>query len=127
MERQNHFIALLYGWVTVFAFILISSFILALLLQYTAFSQTALSWTTLIIGFAVLFIGGIVTGMKGKAKGWLIGGIMGFGFSLFIFLVQYFGLNELFSGEQMLHHAGLIVIALIGGIFGVNLSAINNK
>ncbi|CDQ39460.1 MULTISPECIES: TIGR04086 family membrane protein [Virgibacillus] len=119
--QKNQFTALLYGWITVFGLIMIASFILALLLRFTSFNEPALSWVTLIIGLLSLFIGGMAAGIKGKAKGWIIGAITGTGFTLFIFLVQYLGYQQGFSLEQMLHHVAYIAAALFGGAVGVNI------
>ncbi len=119
MKKQ--FTALLYGWIFVLAFILITSFILALILQFTDISQWMLSWIAFGVGLVALFIGGLITGVKGKAKGWIYGGITGIGFTLFVFLVQYLGYQNGFSLEQLLHHSGYITAAVFGGMIGVNI------
>ncbi|MGJ9457079.1 TIGR04086 family membrane protein [Oceanobacillus sp. CF4.6] len=119
--HRSQLIALLYGWIVVFGVILISSFVLALILNFTAFGESNLEWATLIIGLLALFIGGVTAGMKGKAKGWMIGGSIGLGFSLIIFLIQYLGYQQGFSIEQSLYHLAYLAAALLGGIIGVNL------
>lgn len=119
MQRQ--FTALLYGWIFILVFILVTSFILALLLQFTDMSQWMLSWIAFAVGLLGLFIGGIITGVKGKSKGWIIGAISGLGFTTFIFLVQYLGYQNGFSTEQLLHHAGFLLAATFGGMIGVNM------
>ncbi|MBP2256616.1 TIGR04086 family membrane protein [Virgibacillus alimentarius] len=121
--KKQQLTALLYGWIVVLGLIFASSIVLALLLRFTSFSEPMLSWVTLVIGLICLFIGGIVAGVKGKAKGWIIGGITGFGFTLFTFLVQYLGYQQIFSFEQALHHVGYIAAALFGGVIGVNVVA----
>lgn len=118
---RKQFIALLYGWIFVLLFILVMSFVLALVLQFTDISRQMLSWMTFSAGFLGLFIGGALTGMKGKSKGWLFGGLTGAGFTLFIFLVQYLGYQNGFSTEQLFQHAGYFAAAVAGGILGVNL------
>ncbi|PAV28933.1 TIGR04086 family membrane protein [Virgibacillus profundi] len=120
--KGNQFIALLYGWIVVLGLILISSVILAFLLRFTTFSDPALTWVALVIGLISLFIGGVVAGVKGKVKGWIIGGITGIGFTLFTFLVQYLGYQQAFSLEQSIHHIGFILAALFGGVIGVNIT-----
>lgn len=119
--RKQQFIGLLYGWIVVLGLILISSIILAVLLQFTAFNDPTLSWVAFGTGLVSLFIGGMIAGIKGKAKGWVIGGITGIGFTLFIFLVQYLGYQQGFTMEQSLHHLGYILAALLGGVIGVNI------
>jgi putative membrane protein (TIGR04086 family) len=118
---QKQVIALLYGWIFIFIFILATSFFLALILQFSEISQWMLSWIAFGVGLLGLFISGLITGMKSKSKGWLIGGLAGVGFTLFIFLVQYLGFQNGFSMEQVLHHFGFIIAATFGGMLGVNL------
>lgn len=119
MQRQ--LIALLYGWIFILLFIVVSSFVLALVLQFTTISQWMLSWVAFSVGLVGLFSGGMITGIKGKSKGWVVGGLTGLGFTLFIFLVQYLGYQNGFSIQQMLHHTGFILAAIFGGMIGVNL------
>lgn len=125
--KSNQITALVYGWIVVLGLILISSIALALLLQFTSFNEPTVSYLTLAIGLIALFIGGFVAGIKGKGKGWLIGGITGLGFTIFTFLVQYLGYEQTFSMEQSFHHAGYIFAALIGGIIGVNIISENKS
>src|SRR5690625_4251667 len=125
--KNNQFSALLYGWIVVFILVFITSFVLAFLLRFTTLNDPVLSWITLGIGLISLFIGGLVAGMKGKSKGWFIGGITGIGFTLFVFLVQYLGYKQPFSFEQSLHHLGYIIAALVGGVLGVNFVAVDKR
>lgn len=125
--KSNQFTALLYGWIVVFSLVLITSIVLALLLRFTSLNEPTLSWITLVIGFLSLFIGGLVAGLKGQSKGWIIGGITGIGFTLFVFLVQYLGYKQSFSLEQSLHHLGYIIAALVGGVLGVNFVAVDKR
>ncbi|HEX6595138.1 MAG TPA: TIGR04086 family membrane protein [Bacillota bacterium] len=119
--RQQPFLGLLYGWTIIFGLMLGASFLLALLLRFSSFNEPTLSWVTLIIGLITLFIGGVVSGAKSKAKGWIIGGLTGLGFTIFTFFVQYLGYQQPFSLEQTLHHIGFITAAIIGGMIGVNI------
>lgn len=120
MKNQQLF-ALFYGWIFIFSMIFVSSIVIALLLRFTTFNEPALSWVTLIIGLIALFIGGLVAGLKSKAKGWIIGGMVGLGFTLIIFFIQYLGYKQSFSLGQSLHHVGYTLSALLGGIIGVNI------
>lgn len=119
--KGNQFTALLYGWVVILGLILLASFILGILLRFTNMNETTLTWLTLAIGFIVFFIGGLIAGIKGKQKGWIIGIITGLSFTLFIFLIQYFGFQTTFSLEQSLQHSGFIAAAILGGMIGVNM------
>ena len=119
--KNKQLLALFYGWIFVFTIIFVSSIVIALLLRFTTFNEPTLSWVTLIIGFIALFIGGIVAGLRSKARGWMIGGMIGLGFTLIIFFIQYLGYKQSFSLGQSLHHVGYILSALLGGILGVNM------
>jgi len=121
-SMRNLFTALLYGWIVMLTLILGSSFLLALLLRYTTFNEPTLTWVTLVIGLISLFIGGITAGVKGKMKGWLVGGATGLGFTLLTFLIQYMGFEAAFSLEQSLHHLAYVAAAVFGGIIGVNIT-----
>lgn len=125
--KNQQVTALIYGWVAVLSLVLSASIILALLLQFTALNEPTLSWVTLGIGLVALFIGGLIAGIKGKSKGWIIGGVIGIGFTLFIFLVQYLGYEQIFSMKQSLHHSGYIVAAIIGGVLGVNSISLKSE
>lgn len=124
--HSQKFIGILYGWIIILGLTLIASFLLALLLKFSSFNEPTLSWVTLIIGLISLFIGGFVAGIKGKAKGWVVGVITGIGFTLFTFLVQYLGYQQGFSLQQMVHHTAYIGAALLGGVVGVNV-IVENK
>lgn len=124
--KNQQFIALLYGWIIVLALILGSSLVLALLVRFTSFNEPTLTWVTLGIGLISLFIGGLIAGIKGKSKGWMIGAAIGIGFTLFVFLVQYLGYKQGFTLEQSLYHLGYLLAAIVGGVFGVNSVANEN-
>lgn len=121
--KNSQFSALLYGWIVVLGLVLMTSFVLAFFLRFTSLNEPTLSWVTLAVGIISLFIGGLIAGIKGKSKGWVIGGVIGVGFTLFVFLVQYLGYKQSFSLEQLLHHFGYILAALVGGVIGVNFVA----
>ncbi|MFD2046196.1 TIGR04086 family membrane protein [Ornithinibacillus salinisoli] len=125
--QSKHFVALMYGWIVILGLILIASFSLALLLRFSSFNEPTLSWVALVIGLISLFIGGLIAGIKGKAKGWMIGAFTGLGFTIFTFLVQYLGYQQSFSLEQSIHHLFYISAALFGGVIGVNIVTDENK
>lgn len=120
--RNKQFEALLMGWIIVFAVIMLASIILAFLLKFTSLAPSIIPWITLCIGMIALFSGGVVAGIKGRVKGWAIGGSIGLGFTLFTFLIQFLGYNEWFTISQSLHHLGYILVACLGGMIGVNVA-----
>lgn len=120
--KKNPFTGLLYGWIIIFGSLFLMGVIFALILSMTAMNEASLNWVSLIVVLIILFIGGIVAGAKGKQKGWVIGGIIGIGFTFFTFVVQYLGYEEGFSMNQIFLHMGYILAAILGGITGVNVS-----
>jgi len=118
--ESKPFSGLLYGWIVIFGSIFLTSIILTFILKMTSMSEAGLTWISFGLGLIILFIGGIVAGVKGKQKGWIIGGAVGVGFTLFTFIVQYLGYHESFSLGQFVHHIGYILAATVGGVIGVN-------
>ncbi|MFD1065368.1 TIGR04086 family membrane protein [Oceanobacillus locisalsi] len=115
--------SLLYGWIILFVLLFISSFALGLFLKMINMTEATLSWTTFIIGLLILFSCGCITGLKGKAKGWLLGVCIGAGFTGFVFLVQFLGYQQGFTLTQVMYHGFYLIAAILGGIIGVNFSS----
>lgn len=115
--------AVLYGVITIFIIAIVSSFIFSILLRFTSIEENSLEFIVTAISFATLFLGGCISGGKGKKKGWLVGGLTGLIYTLIIFLFQYLGYDQLFTLEQIIYHICFILTAMMGGILGVNLSS----
>lgn len=120
--KNSHLLAIVYGWITIFILLLLSSVFLSILMKFVNITEFMLSYLALSIGILSLLIGGIVTGMKGKEKGLVIGALTGIGFTVLTFLIQYLGYNQTFTMEQSIYHLAYIIAAMIGSIIGVNLS-----
>ncbi|WP_228460233.1 TIGR04086 family membrane protein [Cytobacillus dafuensis] len=121
-ESKNVSGAILYGIIAVFLLAIFSSLIFSLLLKFTSLQESSLQFIITAISFVSLFIGGFISGGKGKQKGWLLGGLTGLIYSTIIFLFQYLGFDKLFDFQQMIYHICFILTAMMGGILGVNLS-----
>lgn len=113
--------AVIYSWLLILVIMLFGSLLISFLIKYTSFQDTSFSTMTLTISFAALFIGGLIAGIRNKEKGWLAGGLVGTGFSLFIFIIQFLGYHQGFSTEQSIVHLGFILLATLGGMIGVNI------
>ena len=122
MESKRLGLAIMYGLITVFMLAIVISFIFSLLLRFTSLQETSVAWIIVTLSFITLFIGGFISGGRGKEKGWLLGGATGGAYTLVIFLFQYLGNDALFTMQQMLFHLGFIGTAALGGIIGVNIS-----
>ncbi|MDP4164178.1 MAG: TIGR04086 family membrane protein [Bacillota bacterium] len=112
----------MYGLIFIFVFAVACSFIFSLILRFTTVREISLHYIVSAASFVGLFGGGFLSGGKGKHKGWLIGGLTGLLYSFIIFLFQYLGYDRLFSGEQIVYHVCYVLIAMMGGILGVNMA-----
>ncbi|MCV9885247.1 TIGR04086 family membrane protein [Metabacillus halosaccharovorans] len=123
METKKWGKAILFGLITIFVMALVTSLIFSLLLKFTSLTESSITWLILGLSILALFIGGFVAGGNGKEKGWLIGGITAILFSLIILLFKFLGHGEIFSVQELMYHGGFLLIAMLGGIFGVNVSS----
>ena len=114
-----------YGLLMILVLVTSMSLILSLLLQFTDLTTDMLTWLFYATAFIALFIGGFIAGGKGKEKGWILGGLTGIAYTMLIFLIQYLGYNDPFDAKQWLFHLMFLLIAMFGGIFGVNLRSDN--
>ncbi|WP_175639820.1 TIGR04086 family membrane protein [Metabacillus schmidteae] len=127
METKKWGKAILYGLITIFAMALVTSLIFSLLLKFTSLTESSITWLILGLSILALFIGGFVAGGNGKEKGWLIGGITALLFSLIILLFKFLGHGQIFSMEELMYHGGFLLVAMLGGIFGVNTASSRAK
>ena len=75
------------------------------------------------MSFVGLFGGGFLAGGKAGERGWLLGGVTGLLYSVIVFLFQFLGYDRLFDGAQIVYHICYILIAMMGGILGVNIAS----
>lgn len=123
METKRWGKAILYGLITIFVIALVTSLTFSLLLKFTSLTESSITWVLLGISLVTLFVGGFVAGGNGKEKGWLIGGITAILYSLIILLFKFLGHGQVFTTEELMYHGGFLLIAMLGGVFGVNLSS----
>lgn len=123
METKKWGKAILYGLITIFVIALVTSLVFSLLLKFTSLTESSITWLLLGLSVLAMFIGGFVAGGNGKEKGWLVGGVTALLYSLIIFLFQFLGYGQIFSMEQTMYHGGFLVVAMVGGVFGVNLAS----
>lgn len=119
--------AIFHGVITIFTSAIICSFIFALLLKLTNYDETSLRWVMHGLAFLSLFFGGFIAGGKGKARGWMLGGATSAIFTTIIFLFQFLGMDQTFSGEQWGYHIGFLITAMIGGMIGVNVATSRSR
>lgn len=122
MQKQLH--ALIFGWTVTFLLFVLTSVLITLGIRFTLIQESTVNWLTLLVGLLIMLTGGLLTGLKSGQKGWLMGLILGGGFTLFVFLVQYLGFSQGFGWKQTIDHLSYIAAAMVGSIFGVNTSSI---
>ena len=72
IETKKMSVAIIYGVTTIFILAIIASLIFSILLRFTALTESSLSLVMMIVTFLSLFIGGFISGGKGKKQGILI-------------------------------------------------------
>lgn len=127
METKKWGKAILYGLITIFVIAFVTSLVFASLLKFTSITESSITWLLLSLTVLGMFIGGFVAGGNGKEKGWLVGGVTALIYTIIIFLFQFLGYGKIFSVEQTIYHAGFLVVAMFGGIVGVNITSSRNK
>lgn len=110
------------GVLTIITVLIITSFILSLLLQFTTLQEQSLGWFILPFTLFTLLIGGVVSGYRSGHKGWYFGGLTGMCFILITWLISFLGYNAAVTLNTLLMYVGYLAIAIIGGIIGVNMS-----
>lgn len=116
-------LAVLHGLIAIFLLEIVGSLIFSFILKLTSIQESGLQVVITAASFIALFAGGFISGGKGKEKGWMLGGLTGLLYSLVIFLFQYLGYDRLFDQQQIIYHVCFMLIAMMGGILGVNLTS----
>jgi putative membrane protein (TIGR04086 family) len=123
MDSKRMGKGILYGFIAICLMFLFFSFFFSVLIKSTNMTETSLSTVLLITSFIIMFIGGFLSGVKGKENGWLIGGATGTVFILLLFLIKFLGFGSSFSGSQLMFHTGFIGTCILGSIIGVNIAS----
>lgn len=127
METKKMTLAIGHGLAAIFIIAIITSLLFSLLLRFTDVQEQSITYIVMAISFISLFIGGFISGGKGKKQGMLLGGGTGLLYFLIIFLFQYLGNDSIFSMRQFIYYACFILTAMMGGVLGVNVSSSRNS
>ncbi|OLS41568.1 hypothetical protein BTR25_03185 [Bacillus sp. MRMR6] len=127
IESKSFGLSMLYGLIFIFLFAIVTSLVFSLILNFTSVRESSLQYIITALSFIGLFGGGFLSGGKRKQKGWIIGGLTGLAYSLIIFLFQYLGYDKLFDAEQVIYHTCYTLIAMMGGILGVNMASNHSR
>jgi putative membrane protein (TIGR04086 family) len=122
MENRVSFMPILSGLLTVIVILLSASIFLSLVAHLSSVKESTLQSITVPITLITLFIGGFIAGRRSGAKGWYYGGLTGLSFLILIWLVSFLGFDASFSLKNVLTYASYLVLAICGGVIGVNMS-----
>ncbi|WP_233522566.1 TIGR04086 family membrane protein [Peribacillus glennii] len=123
IESKKMGTAILYGVSSIFILFIISSFVFATLLRFTSITESSLTYIIMAGSFITMFIGGFISGGKGKKQGWVLGGSTGLVYMVIVMSYQYLGNDSLFSLREWIYQGCFVVTAMMGGVLGVNLSS----
>ena len=110
------------GLLSTSAILLVFTLILATLLRFTPLTENELGVFPTLLSAAALITGGVFTGWKARTRGWLVGGLAGFIFSLVILFFRGVATHHMPDLNHIVFYLMAMVLMSLGGIFGVNLS-----
>lgn len=122
MESKQWGSAILHGVMAILIIALVTSLIFSILLKFTSLTEQSIQWIVMTLAFVAVFVGGFIAGGKGKEKGWLIGALTSLTYTGIILLIQFLGYGNVLSTKQWLYHGGFLLIAMFGGMIGVNMT-----
>ena len=112
---------LLAGLLTVWLFVFIGALITALLLNFTNVQEHTFNYFSYTINIVALLIGGWIAGRKSGQRGWYYGAATGLLYAILVFLIGMLAFDTALDWKNLVHFASAVVIAALGGIFGVNM------
>lgn len=121
--KKSQVMGAVYGWVSTLVLLIISNSILTVTIQYQLVTHDNIFFISFILGLIILFISGVIAGIKGKENGWLLGGLVGIVFLAMTMFIQYVGLEEQITLKQTLFLICYVLSAIIGSVLGVNITS----
>jgi putative membrane protein (TIGR04086 family) len=112
---------LLAGLLTVWLLVVIGALITAFILNYTDVQEQHFNYFSYTINSLALLVGGWIAGRKSGRKGWYFGAVTGGLYAVIVFLIGILAFDTSFDWFNLLHFAGAIAIAALGGMLGVSM------
>ena len=122
MNKKNFSTSILYGLASMIISILLFGILFSFILRFTSISENSLTWIFRILSFLIILMGGFIAGIFTKKRGFLAGLFTGILFSTIVLISQYLGYEQWFTMKQWLTHGGYLFIAMLGGMFGANIT-----
>lgn len=99
---------------------LILTLLMTLFHYFNIISYKTVSIFKLAIPIICLFIGGFLMGKKSSKKGWLEGIKFGAIFLVFLFLLNYLGLQHSFVMKDIVFYLIMFIASIFGSVIGIN-------
>lgn len=113
---------ILNGLILMLIIVLLGSVIVSLVFQFTSVSESKMPIFTYVVNAISLLIGGFVSGLKAKERGWFYGGMTGILYTVILLLIAFLAFDVSFTVKSLVTMISAFGTAAIGGIFGVNFS-----
>lgn len=92
---------ILSGLIAIFIVMVVTSLLVSLMLTFTSMQESSFKWMIMILSFAALLLGGIISGGKAKERGWLIGAVTSIIFLSLSFYFNIWGLEKRFHQSSL--------------------------
>ncbi|NLK44883.1 MAG: TIGR04086 family membrane protein [Tissierellia bacterium] len=116
-------IYLLKGLVLAFLITAILILISSIILTFTSLSESKMNLLNTIVMIISITTGSVYVAAMVKEKGWLNGGLLGFCYFLILFLINILFLKPLIVDVFLFSRLLIsIVMGIIGGIIGINIT-----
>ncbi|WP_027338760.1 TIGR04086 family membrane protein [Halonatronum saccharophilum] len=112
---------ILIGLLVSLAILLVGSFILGLIINFSSLSNNSASRVLFITNYFAIFVGGIVSAYLAGSKGWINGGLVGLVYMGSIILLGSLWNPVVFSLGLGLRVGIGFLISALGGMIGVNI------
>ncbi|WP_128895949.1 TIGR04086 family membrane protein [Longirhabdus pacifica] len=118
--RNGTSYSLLSGLTFAFIMLLFITFILSIVLRFSAMKESNLDIVSYFVHFMCILIGGWMCGKRVSSKGWYYGGMLGVLYSTAILLIAYLAFDSFSSLHAALISGVCFTGGAIGGMIGVN-------
>jgi len=108
------------GQCWIWAIVLLGSFILALIFNFTSFPTTQMPLFAHGLNAGAIWAGGFFTAKRSGKKGWYYGGLQGLVYAALIMLIGFLAFDARLMIHPLLFTTLAFGIGALGGIFGVN-------
>lgn len=119
-KMENPLFPMLWGMLYTVVIVLSGSLILALLLEWTSFSETQVPLVMYIINGIALLCGGFMAGRRSPTRGWLHGAVSGLGYALLMLVIGFLAFDMPMGMQAAVFFALAVLLGALGGVLGIN-------